>query len=88
MEPHGHYVVEMDVYADPSLPPITTEELEEKDPGEGIKDLIEQMKGMNEEELLDQVHRRFEFKLCRGCQVKFLANPLGRPRGGERAGDN
>jgi hypothetical protein len=35
---------------------------------------------MSDEELQDQVHRRFEYKICRQCQVKFLANPLGKPR--------
>jgi hypothetical protein len=89
VEPHGHYVVKMEVYADPSMPAVTTDELEEKEFGEGMKELIEQMKGMSAEELQDQVHRRFQFRLCRGCQVKFLANPLGRPRGGARqAGEN
>jgi hypothetical protein len=78
----------MNVYADPSVPAVTTEQLEEKDPEDGIKDLLEQMKGMTEDELQDQVHRQFEFKLCRGCQVQFLANPLGRPRGTPRAGEN
>ena len=27
--PHAHYVVRIDVFADPSLPPVTTDELEE-----------------------------------------------------------
>jgi hypothetical protein len=41
---------------------------------------MEQMKHMTAEELQDQVHRRFEFKVCRACQLRFLANPLGKPR--------
>ena len=40
------------------------------------------------DDLQDQVHRRFEFKLCRPCQAKFLANPLGRPRGTPPTGAN
>jgi hypothetical protein len=87
--PHGHYVLKMELYADPSLPAVTTDELGEKDFGEGMKELIEQMKGMSADELQDQVHRRFEYKLCPGCQAKFLANPLGRPRdGSSRTGEN
>jgi hypothetical protein len=88
VEPLGHYVVKMEVYADPSMPAVTTDDLEEKDLAAGMQELIDQMKGMTADELQDQVHRRFEFKLCRGCQVKFLANPLGRPRGTPRTGDN
>lgn len=88
VEPHGHYVVKMEVYADPSMPAVTTDELEEKDLAAGMQDLIDQMKGMTADELQDQVHRRFEFKLCRECQAKFLANPLGRPRSAPRTGEN
>ena len=39
-----------------------------------------ELKGMSAEDLQDQVHRRMEFKLCRPCQMRFLANPLGKPR--------
>jgi hypothetical protein len=46
------------------------------------------MKGMSADELQDQVHRRFEYKLCRVCQMRFLVNPLGKPRGPGRAANN
>ena len=78
--PHGHYVVRIDVFADPSVPAMTTEELEEMDLDRKFEDLLEQMKYMSADELQDQVHRRFEYKLCRSCQMEFLANPLGMPR--------
>lgn len=78
--PHSHYIVRIDVYADPTVPPIDTDELEEKDFDRTFADLMEQMKHLSAEELQDQVHRRFEYKLCRPCQAKFLANPLGQPR--------
>src|SRR4051812_32720941 len=87
-DPHGHYLVKIEVYADPSMPGVTAEELDECDLGEELKDLMEQMQGMNAEELMDQVHRRFEFKLCRRCQREFLANPLGLPRGNAPTGEN
>ena len=45
-----------------------------------LAELMEQMKDMSADELQDQVHRRFEFKLCRPCQMRFLVNPLGKPR--------
>ena len=78
--PHAHYVVRIDVYADPSVPPVFSEDLEEDDPGEKIGELIKQMEAMSPDDLQDQVHRRFEYRLCRACQRQFLANPLGLPR--------
>lgn len=85
--PHAHFVVRIDVFADPSLPEMTTEELEEMDADQTFRDLIEQMKHMSADELQDAVHRRFEYKLCPACHKKFLANPLGKPRV-TRAGEN
>lgn len=80
VSPHGHYIVRMDVFADPQMPPVTADEMEEADYQNAMAELIEQMKGMSADDLQDQVHRRFEFKLCRPCQMRFLANPLGKPR--------
>ena|SRR6059058_3410434 len=78
--PHGHYVVKIEVFADPRMPEVTAEEMEEADYQAAMKELIEQMKGMSANDLQDQVHRSFEFKLCRACQMRFLVNPLGKPR--------
>jgi hypothetical protein len=78
--PGEHYVVRIDVYADPSVQPMSTEELEEKDFDQTFQELLEQMKGMSADDLQDDVHRRFEYRLCRSCQRRFLANPLGQPR--------
>jgi hypothetical protein len=80
VSPHGHYIVKIDVYADPEMPAVTGEEMEEADYQQAMKELMEQMQGMTADELQDQVHRRFEFKLCRACQMRFLVNPLGKPR--------
>lgn len=77
---HGHYLVRIEVYADPSVPPATGEEAEELDLDATMKQLIEEMKGFTAEELMDQVHRRFDYRICRPCQAKFIANPLGLPR--------
>jgi hypothetical protein len=81
----AHYVVRIDVFADPSVPPISTEDMEESD--EKIAELIQQMKGMSADDLQDQVHRRFQYHICRPCQRRFLANPLGLPRKRE-SGEN
>jgi hypothetical protein len=78
--PHAHYVVRIDVFADPSLPELSAEEVAKSNFDEELRRLVEEMKHMSEEELQDQVHRRFEYRICRPCQVKFLANPLGKPR--------
>lgn len=77
---HESYLVRIDVFADPTMPPVTTEELAEMDFDNTLAELLEQMKQMSAEELQDQVHRRFEYRLCRPCQVRFLVNPLGLPR--------
>jgi hypothetical protein len=75
-----HYVVRIDVFADPAMPEMTGEQLAALDPEAAMVALIEQMKEMSADELQDDVHRRFEFRVCRACQRKVLANPLGLPR--------
>ena len=80
VSPHGHYIVRIDVFADPEMPAVSADEMEEADYQEAMKALIEQMNGLSADDLQDQVHRRFEYKLCRPCQMRFLVNPLGKPR--------
>jgi len=82
-----HYVVKIDVFADPEMPAVTSEEMEEADYQSAMEELLKQMEGMSADELQDQVHRRFEFKLCRACQMRFLVNRLGKPRQA-RVGEN
>lgn len=77
---HASYVVRMDVFADPSMPPMSTAELEETDFDETLDKLLAEMKGMTTEDLQDGVHRRFEFRLCPACHRQFLVNPMGKPR--------
>ena len=78
--PNGHYILKIEVFADPAMPPVSNEEMEEADYQSAMAELLKQMKGMSAEDLQDQVHRSFEFKLCRACQMRFLVNPLGKPR--------
>jgi len=80
MPPHTHYVGRIDVFADPSLPELSAEDVAKLHFDQELAKLVAEMKHMSEEELQDQVHRRFEYKICRQCQVKFLTNPLGKPR--------
>jgi hypothetical protein len=77
---HHAYVVRIDVFADPALPELTHDELESADFDAALEAAIKQMQGMSAEELQDQVHRRFEYRICAPCQARFLANPLGKPR--------
>jgi hypothetical protein len=78
--PHLHYVVRIDVFADPSIPDMSAEELAAMDADATFEKLIEQMKHASAQELEDQVFKRVEYRICRACQREFLANPLGRPR--------
>lgn len=87
IEAHAHYIVRIDVFADPSMPPTSAAELAATDFDAAIDDLLDEMKHLTAEELQDRVHRRFEFKICPVCQPGFLANPLGKPRA-TRVGKN
>ena len=85
--PHAHFIVRIDVFADPSMPEMSTETLEELNIEQTFDELLKQMEGMTIEELQDGVHRRFEYKLCPSCHRAFLSNPLGKPRV-RRTGEN
>ncbi len=78
--PHADYVVRIEVFANPQMPPVTAQELAEFDFDKTLAELLSQMEGMTAQELMDQVHRMFEFRICRPCQIRFLLNPLGKPR--------
>jgi ribosomal protein L40E len=75
--PHAHYVVQMRVYADPSLPAVTSDEIEEADYDRRMSELMKQMEGMSEEQLQDAVHWQREFRICRACQARLIRDPLG-----------
>jgi ribosomal protein L40E len=83
--PHAHYVVKMEVYADPSLPAVSSDDLEETDYASRTADLLREMEGMSAQELEDAVHWRREFKICRPCQAGLLKNPLGAAESGSSA---
>jgi hypothetical protein len=85
MPKHLSYVVRMDVFADPTIPPLSTEQLQEMDFDETLDTLMDEMKGMTADDLQDGVHRRFEFRLCPVCHRRVLANPLGKPRDARRS---
>ena len=84
---HASYVVRIDVFADPSLPPITGDELAAFDFDQVLEQVADEAAGMTADDLQDGVHRRFEYRLCPACHRRFLVNPLGKPRV-VRAGEN
>ena len=88
VELHESYVVRIDVFADPSVPPMSGEELQSIDFDQTVAELMEQMKHLSADDLQDDVHRRFEYRLCPACQRAYLTNPLGKPRGAVRSGSN
>jgi hypothetical protein len=79
--PHMHYIVRTDVYFNPDMPEMTQEQLDATDFDAEWKKIFKQMEKLTPQEAQDQVHRRFEHKICAKCQKEFLANPLGKPRG-------
>ena len=60
------YVVRIEAVADPTPPTIRPDELGEMDLNDEFSRLIEQMKEMSEQELMDQVHRRLVIQHRRG----------------------
>lgn len=75
---HDSYVVRIEVFADPSVPPANTDSM--PDASGEMQKLLKQMAKMSRDELQDQVHRSFEYRLCGKCQPLYLANPLAKPR--------
>ena len=78
---HAHYRVRIEVVADPSVPDLTQDDLEEADFDRTMAELLDQMADATAEELEDSVAKRFEFRICRPCQARFNGNPLGRTPG-------
>jgi hypothetical protein len=75
--PHAHYIVKMQVYADPSLPAVSADDLEETDYQTKVAELLKQMENMSADQLEDAVYWQREFKICRPCQLELIRDPLG-----------
>ena len=67
------YIVRIEAFADPTPP---GEDILDTD-GPSFDELIDQMRGQSERELLDQVHRRLELLLCRACYAGWIEQPTG-----------
>jgi len=70
------YVIRIEAVADPSPPEFTEEDLQ-RNAGAEIARLIEQMRDLSEQELMDQVYRRLILYLCRPCYEHWIENPTG-----------
>jgi hypothetical protein len=75
-----HYVVRIDVFADPEIPPMSGEELASASFDSALDALINELEELGPEEAEAQVFHRFEYRLCPACRKRFVANPLGLPR--------
>ena len=71
------YVVRIEAFADPTPPPIRPDERGEMDLNDEFSRLIERMKDMSEQELMDQVHRRLVIHLCGACYREWIEDPAG-----------
>ncbi|HSZ56240.1 MAG TPA: hypothetical protein VK797_11305 [Tepidisphaeraceae bacterium] len=78
--PGAGFVVRIDVFADPEIPPMTADQIAQTNLDQTLAEVIEQAKHMSPDELQNGVHRRFEYRLCPVCHRRFLTNPLGMPR--------
>jgi hypothetical protein len=70
------FVVQIEAVADPSPPDIDEEELD-KDLRREIGELVEEMRGLSQQELMDQVYRRVTIYLCLSCYAQWIENPAG-----------
>lgn len=69
------YIVRIEAFADPAPPELSRDD--ETDAAAEIDRLIEQMRGMSERELMDQVYRRMTIHLCGRCYKDWIENPAG-----------
>lgn len=74
--PGEQYIVKIEILADPEPPAMRRDEIQSTDYREEMRRLLALMENSTPRELQDDVYRRFEFRLCRPCQQRYLENPL------------
>lgn len=70
------YLVKILTVADPA-PPVISEEDLASDVHSEIQTLLNQIQGLSEQALMDQIYRRELFYLCGSCYHPWIKNPLG-----------
>lgn len=77
IKPHTlRYRINIDVIAAYDTLIVTKENLK-RDFRQEIKRLLERMKDMDAERLIDDIWKNFSFDLCRKCRGIYLKSPLG-----------
>lgn len=69
-------MIRVEAFADPSPPVFTEEDLQQTRSGE-LNRLLRELEQYSEQELMDQVYRRFVFHLCRRCYEQWVEHPAG-----------
>jgi hypothetical protein len=70
------YIVRIEAFCDPTPPDLDKAEPMEDFAAEWER-LLEQMRGMSERELMDQVYRKVTLHLCATCYRDWIENPTG-----------
>ena len=70
------YVVRIEAVCDPT-PPVFSEEDLQRDPKEEIQRMLEILRGVSEQEAMDQVYRRVILHLCGPCYRQWIEDPAG-----------
>lgn len=70
------YVVRIEAVADPFPPVIEADELGGS-LAERIGQLVDQMRELSDQELMDQVYRRMTICLCGSCYRVWIEDPVG-----------
>jgi hypothetical protein len=70
------YAVTIEAVADPTPPTFSAEDLA-GDVRQKIERLLDQLKGLSEQEALDSVYRRRSFHLCGPCLRRWIEDPTG-----------
>ena len=69
------YTVRIEVFAAAESDSAQAQQLDK--PDEVIQQMLEKMEQMSLKEIEDGNYRIFRFDLCRPCQARYLADPLG-----------
>jgi hypothetical protein len=69
------YIVRVEAFADPAPPALDPDETAAEIAAD-IHGIIDDLGGLSEQELLDQVHRRLTLHLCRRCYENWIEDPV------------
>lgn len=70
------YVVRIEAVADPTPPKMASSDLAASF-SQQFEKVLEQVRGMSERELMDQVYRRLVIHLCGKCFGEWIEDPAG-----------